>query len=117
MADELDRTLLMTVLHQDGYRCLFEAKSLIQALDVHRRVKLDMLLVDQHVGHHAALDVIDALRAQGLPKKTPVVVIQRCPEVRLAVAARAGGVNLLVQHPVDFTTNLKEPVEGLLGLV
>jgi hypothetical protein len=46
-----------------------------------------------------------------------VVVIQRIPEVRLSVAAKAGGVNLVAQHPVDFAGTLKVPVEGLLGLV
>ena len=33
MADELDRTLLMATLHEDGYRCLFEAASLIEVRD------------------------------------------------------------------------------------
>ncbi len=116
MPDELDRTLLMTILHQDGYRCLFEANSLIQALEAHRRVPLDMVMVDQALGHHGALEVIDTLRAQGLPKKVPVVVIRRHPDVRLTVASRAGGVNLLLDHPVDFNSPLRTAMEGLLGL-
>jgi CheY-like chemotaxis protein len=116
MGDELDRTLLVAVLQQDGYRCLFEARSLIQALDCHRRVPLDFLVLDQSVAHHGALEVLEALRAQGLPKKTPVAIIQRKPDVRLTVAARAGGVNLLVNHPVDFPATLKQPMEALLGI-
>jgi CheY-like chemotaxis protein len=114
--DDLDRTLLMTMLHQDGYRCLFEANSLIQALEAHRRVPLDVLVVDQTVARHGALEVIEALRAQGLPKKTPAVVLRRGPDVRLAVAAKAGGVSLLVDHPVDFPAVLKAPLERMLGL-
>ena len=116
MADELDRTLLMSILHQDGYRSLFEAKSLIQALESHRRMPLDLLVVDQNVGHHSALDVLEALRGQGLSKKVPVVVIQRRPEVRLTVAAKAGGVRLLLEHPVDFNGVLKTAMEGMLGI-
>lgn len=117
IADELDRTLLMAMFHQDGYRCIFEANSLVQALDVHRRQPLDLLVVDQTVARHGALEVIDTLRGQGLPKKTPVVVLQRIPEVRLSVATKAGGVSILAPHPVDFAGCLKAPVEGLLGLV
>jgi CheY-like chemotaxis protein len=113
MADELDRTLLVAVLQQDGYRCLFEARSLIQALDCNRRMPLDFLVLDQSVAHLGALE---ALRAQGLPKKTPVAVIQRKPDIRLTVAARAGGVSLLLDHPIDFTATLKQPMENLLGL-
>jgi CheY-like chemotaxis protein len=116
MADELGRTLLMAQFHQDGYRCLFEANSLVQALECHRRAPMDLLVVDQTVVRHGALEVVDALRAQGLPKRTPVVVIQRTPDVRLTVAAKAGGVSLLVDHPVDFMEGLKNPMEALLGL-
>jgi CheY-like chemotaxis protein len=117
LPDDLDRTLLMAILHQDGYRCLFEANSLIKALEANRHYPLDMVMVDQTVGHHGALEVIETLRSQGLPKKTPVVVIQRQPDVRLAVAARAGGVNLVLEHPVDFKGALKAPMEEMLGLV
>ena len=116
IADELDRTMLMAALHQDGYRCLFEASSLIKALEHHRQVSMDLVLVDQIVGKRGALELIDTLRAQGLPRKIPVVVIQRQPEVRLTLAAKAGGVNLLVEHPVSFLEKLKGPMEVLLEL-
>jgi hypothetical protein len=76
-------------------------------------VPLDFLVLDQSVAHLGALE---ALRAQGLPKKTPVAVIQRKPDIRLTVAARAGGVSLLLDHPIDFTATLKQPMENLLGL-
>jgi CheY-like chemotaxis protein len=116
MGDELDRTMLMTILHQDGYRCLFEAKSLIQALDHHRRMAVDLLVLDQVVGHMGALQVVEELRNQGLPRKTPTVVIQRQPDMRLTVAAKAGAVSLLVERPLDFEGGLKAAMEGLLGL-
>lgn len=116
MADDLDRTLLMTILHHDGYRCLFEASSLVKALECHRRLPLDLVVVDHTVGRHGALEVIETLRSQGLPKQAPVVVIQRHPDVRLTVAARAGGVQLLLEHPLDFSSDLRGPLEVLLGL-
>jgi len=116
MADDLDRTLLMAILHQDGYRCLFEANSLIKALDANRRYPLDLLVVDQAVGHKGALEIIDSLRNQALGRKIPAAVIQRQPDVRLTVAAKAGGVNMLLEHPVDFAGSFKAPLEDLLGL-
>lgn len=116
MADELDRTLLLAAFHQDGYRCLFEAPSLVQALEQHRRYALDLVVVDQAVGRHGALEVVEALRAHGLPREVPSVVLLRKPDVRLTVAARAGGVDLLVAHPVDFPAVLRNPLEALLGL-
>ena len=116
LGDELDRTLLMSILHQDGYRCLFEAKSMVQALEQNRRLAVDLVVLDQTLGHLGALQVLEELRGQGLPKKTPVVVLQRQPEVRLTVAAKAGAISLLVERPLDFEGKLKAPLEGLLGL-
>ena len=116
MADELDRTLLLATLHQDGYRCLFDAGSLIKALEHHRQLSMDLVLVDQTVGKRGALELIETLRSQGLSRKIPIVVIQRRPDVRLTLAAKAGGVSLVVEHPVAFAEMLKGPLEALLGL-
>ena len=77
---------------------------------------MDLLLVDQTVGKRGALELIETLRGQGLSRKIPVVVIQRNPDVRLTLAAKAGGINFLVEHPVAFQGKLKEPMEALLGL-
>jgi len=114
MADELDRTLFLSRLHQDGYRCLFEAASLVQALDAHRKLALDLVVVDHDVARHGALEVVETLRAQGL--RAPAAVIRRRPDVRLAVAARAGGVGLLMDHPVDFQGQALPGLAHLLGL-
>lgn len=66
MGDELDRAILKATLHLDGYRSLYEASSLVQALDVNRHVALDMVIVDQKVGPHGALKLVEALRAGDL---------------------------------------------------
>jgi len=115
-ADELQRTILAGAFRADGYRCLYEASSLVQALDIRRRMPLDLLLVDQSVGVHGALELVEVLRTRGLPRETPVVVLQRRPEVRLTLAAKGGGVTFLVDHPVDFQGRLKDRLEALLGL-
>ncbi len=117
MGDELDRAIMMATLHVDGFRSVYEATSLEQALELNRSVALEMVIVDQRVGAHGALDLVEALRAEGLAKGAPVVVLQRQEEVRLKVASKAGGVSLILQHPVDFDGLMKPALEGLLGLV
>jgi CheY-like chemotaxis protein len=114
MTDELGRTLLLSHLHNDGYRSIFEASSLVQALEVHRKVPLDLLILDQAVGRHGALELLETLRAQGL--RSPAVVIHREKDIRLTLAAKAGGVSLLLEHPVDFQGAARAALENLLGL-
>ena len=86
------------------------------ALDFHRRLPLDLLVVDQAVGPHSAMQVIEALRGKDLPKTTPVVVIKREPDVRLVIAAKAGGISLLVDRPVDFPGTLQAGLERILAI-
>jgi len=116
MGDELDRILIMAMLHQDGYRCLFEAKSLVQALDHQRRVPLDLVLVDQSVGHMHALDLVEVLRDKGLPGSAAVVVVKRTVDHKLTLASKGGKLHLLLDRPLDFQGVLKPGVERLLGL-
>lgn len=116
MADDLDRAILVATLQVDGYRSVFEAKSLVQALDFNRKVAFEGVILDQKVGQHGALEVLDALRANGLPKNIPAVVLQYQPEVRLSLALKGGAVDLVMEHPVDFDGILKGALEGLLGL-
>lgn len=116
MGDELERMLFMAMLHQDGYRCLFEARSLVQALNHHRKVPIDLLVVDQAIGHMDALNLVEVLRDKGLPREVPVLVMRRDRDVSLTLAAKAGKVNLLVDRPVDFAGKVKQPIEDLFGL-
>jgi DNA-binding response OmpR family regulator len=108
--------LFMAMLHQDGYRCLFEARSLVQALNHHRKVPIDLLVVDQAIGHMDALNLVEVLRDKGLPREVPVLVMRREWDVSLTLAAKAGKVNLLVDRPVDFAGKVKQPMECLFGL-
>ena len=116
LADDLDRILLMAMLHQDGYRGIYEARGLIQAREHNRRVPLDLVLVDQKVGHMGAVDLTEVLRKKGLPAQVPVVALQREPDRQLAEAVAAGGLSLLLERPVDFAQPLKPALDRLLGL-
>jgi len=116
MADDLERMLFMAMLHQDGYRCFFEASSLVQALNHQRKVPLDLLVVDQVLGHMEALNIIDLLRDKGLPQEVPVLVVRKKYDVRLTLAAKAGKVSLLLERPLDFAGVVKPAVEGMFRL-
>ena len=116
MSDELERISLLAQLQHDGYRSLFEAQSLVQALEHHRRVPLDLVVLDQSVGHMGALKLLDVLRENGLPKETPVVVMQKTVDHQLTLARKGGRVNLLVERPLDYDAAMKLPLEGLLKL-
>ena len=116
IADELERISLMAMMHQDGYRSLFEAKSLIEALEHHRRVPLDLLVLDQVVGHLGAMKLVELLREKGLPSNGPVIVVQKSVDHQLTLALKGGRVNLLVQRPVDFAGTMKAAMETMLGL-
>lgn len=116
LADELDRIRLMAILHQDGYRGLFEARSLVQALEHHRRVPLDLVMVDQQVGHMNALKIVTVLRTQGLSGTVPVVVLQRDYDFPLLQAVEAGNLSMLAERPLDFEADLKPAMEKMLGL-
>ena len=116
MGDELDRILVMAMLHQDGYRRLYEAKSPVQAMDQLRRHPPDMVMADQKVGHMRALELVGLLRGKGLPAEVPVVVMLREVDPALTLAMKAGKVSLLVNRPLDFEGALKPALERLLGL-
>jgi response regulator RpfG family c-di-GMP phosphodiesterase len=116
MTDDLELATLKATLHHDGYRLLFEAKSLVQAMEQVRRLPLDLLMLDQAVGHLGALKMVELLRESSLPPEVPVVVLQKIPDPQLNLAVKAGQLNLLVQRPVDFAGTLKLTLEGLLGL-
>jgi hypothetical protein len=44
MSDDLARTALLGSLYTEGYRCLYEARGMVQALDQARRHNLDLLI-------------------------------------------------------------------------
>jgi CheY-like chemotaxis protein len=116
MGDELERITLLARLQHEGYRSLFEAHSLVQALELQRRWPLDLLLVDQTVGHVTALKLVDVLRENALPKETRVVVIQKSVDHQLTLARKGGKLHLVVERPLDFDGALKQPLEALLGI-
>jgi CheY-like chemotaxis protein len=116
IADELERVALMALLQNDGYRSLFEAHSLIEALERNRKVPLDLVVMGQEIGRIGALKLLDLLRENGLPREARVVVLQTSIDHQLTLAVKGGKMHLLVPRPLDFEGTLKQPLETILGL-
>lgn len=116
MADELARTALLGSLYADGYRCLYEARGLVQALDLARRHSLHLVVLQQQVGPHSALEILDQLRAAERLGEAKVVVLKDEEDVRLTVAARAGAVHRVVARPREFEGVLRPLLAELLEL-
>jgi len=115
-SDELKRAVLSGTLYVDGYRNIHEANCLVQALEQARRHALDVVLVDQQVGPHSALEIIQQLRSAGRLQSAKVIVLKSREEVKLKVAEKAGGIDFSVTQPVDFEGILKPELERLLGI-
>lgn len=114
--DELERAILLGTLYVDGYRNMHEANGLVQALDQSRRHVLDAIILEQQVGKHSALEIIQQLRAAGRLSAAKVIVLKSTEDIKLKVAERAGGVDLIATHPIDFDGTLKQALERLLGI-
>ncbi len=114
--EELDRAILMSTLQVDGYRAIYEARSLVQALEISRIHQLDALLVWHKVGPHHGLDVIAKLRESFKGTHLGAVLIEAGEDVKHKLALKGGRVDGLVSHPVDYDGVLKGMLEKILGL-
>jgi CheY-like chemotaxis protein len=114
MQDELIRTALMGHLYTEGYRCLYEARGMVQALDLARKHNLDLLILEQHVGPHSALEILEKLRGAGRVGQARTVVLKEGEDVRLVLAAKAGAVTRVVSRPLDFAGELKPFLDQIL---
>jgi CheY-like chemotaxis protein len=116
VGDDLERAALLGNLYGDGYRCVYEARGLVQALERAKKHAVDLFILDQQVGPHTALQILERLRAAGWMTQAKVVVLKEKEDVRLALATKAGGVAMVVPRPLDFHAVLKPGLETLLEL-
>ena len=114
--EELDRAILVSTLQVDGYRGLYEARSLVQALEVARHHELDALLVWHRVGPHEGLDVVDKVRETYRGRRIPALLFEEAPDVKHKLALKGGRIEAVVSHPVDYDGILRGMLEKILGL-
>ena len=114
--EELDRAILVSTLQVDGYRGLYEARSLVQALEISRQHQLDALVVWHKVGPHEGLEVIAKLRDTFKGMHLPALLLVEGDDVKHRLALKGGRVDGLVPHPVDYDGVLRGMLEKVLGL-
>ena len=117
MPDDLDRSIFACTLHIGGYTCCTEARNLIQALDMTKRVQIDAIFLDEQIGPLAGTEVAVRLRKMGRLGEVPIFLFQHAPDVRTVLSAKAAGVNHLLKLPVDFDGDLRDLLDRTLGLI
>jgi len=117
MPDDLDRSTFVCTLHIGGYSCSTEARNLIQALELTKRVHIDAIFLDEQIGPLAGTEVAVRLRKMGRLGEAPIFLFHQAPDVRVVLSAKAAGVNHVLKVPVDFDGDLKDLLDRTLGLI
>ena len=116
-SDDLDRSIFVCTLHIGGYSCSTEARNLIQALELTKRVHIDAIFLDEQIGPLAGTEVAVRLRKMGRLGDAPIFLFHQAPDVRVVLSAKAAGVNHVLKVPVDFDGDLKDLLDRTLGLI
>lgn len=117
MPDDLDRSIFVCTLHVGGFNCFFEAKNLVQGLELSKKAKIDAIFLDQQIGPLTGTEVAQRLRKMGRMEGIPIFQFMRTPDVKALLSAKAAGVNHVLKHPVDFDGELKGLLDRTLGLI
>jgi len=99
-----------------GYNCFFEAKNLVQGLELSKKAKIDAIFLDQQIGPLSGTEVAQRLRKMGRLEGVPIFQFMRTHDVKALLSAKAAGVNHVLKHPVDFDGELKGLLDRTLGL-
>jgi len=111
------RKIIERALRQAGLATanVFEAATGIEALDVLRRSRVDLILSDINMPHMDGLEFLRQMRAQGIAPGVPVVIIANESsedQVREAIAA---GAQSYIRRPFTLE-QVKERILPLLGV-
>lgn len=117
MPDDLDRSIFAATLQVGGYSCFFEARNLVQGLELSKKGSLDMIFLDQQIGPLTGLEVAQRLRKMGRLDGVPICLLMSEPDVRARLSAKAAGVSHIVSLPVDFDGELRELLDRTFGLI
>jgi response regulator RpfG family c-di-GMP phosphodiesterase len=112
--DDLDRAILSTSLRLQGYRRVHEARNLAQALDHARVFPMDALVLGERVGPLAAPDFLARLRAQGVCREVPALLLAGPDAGHAEALARAAGITHVQPGAHDLTDAFASELERML---
>jgi two-component system chemotaxis response regulator CheY len=105
------RSIVMRSLRQAGYdeTTFFEATNGVEALDLVRKQSPDLVLSDWNMPEMSGIELLQALRAEGLRVRLGFVTSESSPQMH--ELATASGAAFLVTKP--FTPDaLRTAIEG-----
>jgi CheY-like chemotaxis protein len=117
MPDDLDRSIFIKTLQTSQYSCFFEAKNLVQGLEMSKKAQIDVIFLDQQIGPLTGTEVAQRLRKMGRLDGVPIFQFMHEPDMRALISAKAAGVNHVVKLPVDFDRELKDLLDRTFGLM
>jgi len=117
MPDDLDRSIFVATLQVGGYASFFEARNLVQGLELSKKGQIDMIFLDHQIGPLSGLEVAQRLRKMGRLDGVPICLFMQDPDVRARLSTKAAGVNHIVNLPVDFDGEVKDLLDRTFGLI
>lgn len=112
--DDADIRLMMTtLLGTRGYRVV-ETGDGVEAVEVAKRVRPDIILVDLQLPRLNGFAVARFLRHEDSLRRVPIIVVSAHDPAKHRNLALAAGCNAYVQKPVDFD-RLDELMSSLLS--
>lgn len=106
------RLMMTTLLGMKGYRVV-EARDGQETLDVARKERPDVVLMDLQLPRLNGFAVARFMRQSDALRRTPIVVVSAHDPAKHRNLALAAGCNAYVQKPIDFD-RLNELIVSLL---
>ena len=116
LRDDLERTRLVSALRADGFRKVHEARSFPEAVNHVKVFPMDVVILEELVGEQTALDFLTRIRLQSRFGPVPVVLLAKRLDVRTRTQAKAAKIDQVVRQGTAYGSELKDVLEGLLGL-
>ena len=78
-------------MREDDFKQVFEARSYLEAQNLARAARFDLVLLDVKVGGHFGQMILEALRRHGLLLDTPVILVADRRDASIEAVAEAIG--------------------------
>jgi len=108
------RWIIVGHLKTLGISLVAQAGSKDAALEALKSTRFDLILSDFNMDNGTGLDLLKAVRANPLTRKTPFIMITGNADAEIVSAVLQAGVNNYVVKPVSATA-LRQRVEKVLG--
>jgi len=106
--------IIRNLLLQLGFRTVDEANNGVEALELMKLKKYDLVISDWNMEPMTGLDLLKNVRSNELASKTPFIMVTAESKTENVVAAKEAGVNNYIVKPFSADT-LKSKIAAVLG--